>query len=97
MAVCNISSPSSFEQEKNSGKNNHVESPDHYTAGRQYEPLKVIFDWGLDQKFCLANALKYISRAGRKGERLEDEIQDLQKAIFYLRTHIKRLELGNIA
>ena len=63
-----------------------VNHPSHYCEGRKYEPIKVIDDWGLD--FCLGNALKYISRAGRKN----DELEDLKKARFYLDYKIKRLE-----
>ena len=55
-----------------------VQNPAHYTDGRKYEPVKVIEDWGLD--YHMGNALKYISRAGRK----KSLIEDLQKAIFYL-------------
>jgi hypothetical protein len=55
-----------------------VQNPSHYTEGRVYEPVKVIEDWGLD--YHLGTALKYISRAGRKGSFVED----IQKAIFYL-------------
>ena len=63
-----------------------VNYPSHYCEGRKYEPIKVIDDWGLD--FCLGNALKYISRAGRKN----DELEDLKKARFYLDYIIKYLE-----
>ena len=62
-----------------------VSHPDHYTFGK-YEVIDVIEDWGLD--FCRANALKYIARAGRK----ENEVQDLKKAVWYLQREISRLE-----
>jgi|TARA_R110000751_G_scaffold58751_1_gene123787 hypothetical protein len=55
-----------------------VKNPSHYTEGREYEPVKVIEDWGLD--YHLGNALKYISRAGRKSS----FVSDLSKAIFYI-------------
>ncbi len=63
-----------------------VSCPSHYIEGRKYEPIDVIEDWELD--FCLGNALKYISRAGRKN----DEIEDLRKAIFYIERKIYNLE-----
>jgi len=66
--------------------NDIVSSPEHYIAGRIYEPRKVIMDWGLN--FYLGNALKYISRAGRK----EDAITDLQKAKQYIDFEIERLQ-----
>lgn len=64
-----------------------VNNPYHYTAGRKYEPIDVAEDWGLDRDAYLFNALKYIARAGRKGDALED----LQKAQFYLDRKVKKL------
>ncbi len=63
-----------------------VSHPSHYTEGRKYEPRKVIADWELN--FNLGNAVKYISRAGRKG----DKIEDLRKAIQYIEFEIEELE-----
>jgi hypothetical protein len=60
---------------------------DHYKNGRKYEPWDVIADWGLN--YFTANALKYISRAGRKDGNSYG--QDLMKAITYLEK-----ELDNI-
>lgn len=58
----------------------------HHTVGRKYEPRKVIADWGLN--FNLGNAVKYISRVGRKGDRIED----LRKAIQYIEFEIEELD-----
>lgn len=63
-----------------------VNHPPHYISGRKYEPIDVIADW--DLSFCLGNAVKYISRAGRK----DDTIQDLKKAVWYLEREIYFLE-----
>lgn len=63
-----------------------VDHPDHYVKGRQYEAIDVIEDWELG--FHLGNALKYISRAGRKGDYLED----LKKAVWYLEREISRYQ-----
>lgn len=63
-----------------------VSNPSHYNEGRQYEPRKVITDWGLN--FNLGNAVKYVARAGRKG----DKIEDLRKAIQYIEFEIEELE-----
>jgi hypothetical protein len=60
---------------------------DHYKDGRKYEPWDVIADWGLN--YYTGNALKYISRAGRKTGNSYG--QDLTKAITYLQK-----ELDNI-
>ena len=68
--------------------------PSHYCEGRKYEPIAVIQDWGLD--FCLGNTIKYISRAGRKTSAtltdIEKELQDLEKAKFYLEYKINELK-----
>lgn len=55
-----------------------VSRPAHYAEGRKYEPKDVIRDWGLN--FNLGSAVKYISRAGRK----DDILQDLEKAREFL-------------
>lgn len=61
-----------------------VNHPSHYGgADNAYEAIKVIEAWGLG--FSLGNAVKYISRAGKKGNRLED----LQKAAWYLNREIE--------
>lgn len=61
-----------------------VDHPPHYIAGRKYEPKDVIRDWDLN--FSLGNAVKYISRAGRKDP--SKTIEDLEKAIFYINDEI---------
>lgn len=63
-----------------------VNRPKHYAEGREYEPIDVINDWELG--FNLGNTVKYISRAGRKN----NAIEDLEKAKFYLEYEIKRLK-----
>lgn len=55
-----------------------VRKPSHYIAGRTIEPIDVIEDWALG--YHLGNTLKYIARAGRKG----DPVEDIDKAIWYL-------------
>lgn len=63
-----------------------VSKPSHYTEGRKYEPKDVILDWNLN--FNLGNAVKYVARAGRK----DDILQDLKKARQYLDFEIEYLE-----
>ena len=63
-----------------------IKRPSHYTAGRKYEPKDVIRDWELN--FNLGSAVKYISRAGRKG----DKIEDLEKARQFLDFEIEALK-----
>ncbi|MFA5023354.1 MAG: DUF3310 domain-containing protein [Patescibacteria group bacterium] len=64
-----------------------VDHPIHYGGEEDiYETIKVIEAWGLD--FCLGNAIKYISRAGKK----ENTIEDLKKAVWYIERRIKQLQ-----
>ena len=60
--------------------------PDYYNFS-QYEPKDVIRSWGLN--FNLGNVVKYIARAGRKGDKLEDLI----KARHYLDFEIDALKI----
>lgn len=64
-----------------------IDHPPHYTQGK-IEVWDFIIDQGLD--FLLGNVIKYVCRAGRKGNRLED----LRKAEAYIRKAIKN-EGGN--
>lgn len=66
----------------------HVDHPPHYGGGDAvYETIKVIDAWGLS--FGLGNAVKYISRAGKKPG--VDALTDLEKASWYLQYEIRRL------
>lgn len=67
--------------------NNPVNRPAHYTDGN----IEVI-DFIEDKKlgFCLGNAVKYIARAGKKDP--TKEVQDLEKAIWYVNRRIKQLQ-----
>lgn len=64
-----------------------VNHPPHYGGDTSYETIKVIEAWDLD--FCLGNAVKYISRAGRKDAAAL--IEDLKKARWYLDRKIAQL------
>jgi hypothetical protein len=65
-----------------------VEHPSYYGGGdNPYEAIKVINAWDLN--FSLGSAIKYICRAGRKDS--EKQIEDLEKAAFYLVLEINRL------
>ena len=54
-----------------------VDHPEHY-QGNKFEVIDIIEDYDLG--FCLGNAVKYILRAGKK----DDIVQDINKAIWYL-------------
>ena len=57
----------------------NVNHPSHYNSGG-IEVINVIEQWKLG--FHSGNALKYICRAGRKNK---DPIEDLEKALWYIR------------
>lgn len=61
-----------------------VDHPDHYRRDTGHEAIDVIEAWGLG--FCLGNAVKYIARAGLKG----DAVEDLEKAKWYIEHEIAR-------
>lgn len=67
-------------------KEDVVNHPSHYTDGK-IEVIDFIEDKNLG--FCLGNAVKYISRAGKKNK--DKEVEDLQKAIWYINRRIKEL------
>lgn len=66
---------------------NNVDHPSWYTDGK-IEVIDFIEDKHLG--YHLGNAVKYISRAGKKDP--EKEIEDLEKADWYIRRKIKRLK-----
>jgi Protein of unknwon function (DUF3310) len=58
-----------------------INHPPHYTSGG----IETIdFIEAKELGYNLGNAIKYIARAGKKG----DALQDLQKAIWYLNREI---------
>jgi hypothetical protein len=63
-----------------------VERPSHYTYGN-IELIDFIEDKSLN--FARGNAIKYIVRAGKKDP--SKETQDLEKAIWYIKREIKRI------
>ena len=65
-----------------------VNHPNHYGGeNNTYEAIKVLEAWDLD--FCLGNAVKYISRAGKKDA--SKELEDLNKAVWYLNRRIEQI------
>lgn len=65
-----------------------VDHPTHYGGDTTYEAIKVIEAWDLG--FCLGNAVKYISRAGKKDP--SKTVEDLEKAVWYLKREISRVQ-----
>ena len=60
-------------------------NPDHYRSHPSGVECVTVTE---HMTFCLGNAVKYIWRAGEKGDRLED----LRKARWYVDREIARLE-----
>ena len=68
-----------------------VNHPNHYGGGdNPYEAIKVIEAWDLG--FHLGNAVKYIARWGKKQNKENDLLQDLEKARWYLDRQIQILK-----
>lgn len=68
-----------------------VNHPNHYGGEENpYEVIKVCEAWGLDQDAYLFNVVKYVARAGKKNA--SKELEDLEKAIFYLNRKIENLK-----
>lgn len=61
-----------------------VNHPQHYGKVPNIECIDVVEHFNFNR----GNAIKYIWRAGLKG----DEIEDLRKAMFYLKREISNLE-----
>ena len=74
-----------YREEYPSMKTDDKINPDHYN-NTSIEPIDVIEDWGLG--FHLGNAIKYIKRAGQKGE--ESFEDDISKAVWYLQRSMKK-------
>ena len=62
-----------------------VEHPDHYQTSTGLEAIDVIEAF-FHTNSHLSNVFKYISRAGKKG----DYVEDLEKAAWYLQREIER-------
>lgn len=65
-------------------RDNMIDHPSHYNKGK-IEVIDFIEDQGLS--FHLGNVIKYVARAGSKGDKLED----LKKAQWYLDRYINEV------
>lgn len=66
---------------------NNIQHPSYYTSGKT-EVWDFINEQGLD--YFLGNAVKYISRAGKKNK--DKFVEDLQKAVIYINKEIEIYE-----
>lgn len=76
--------------------NKNVDHPSHYTS----DPSGVeCIDITKHRDFCVGNAIKYLWRAGLKqdADKSSDEkqIEDLQKAIWYINAEIELIKNKN--
>lgn len=62
--------------------------PDHYSTGAGIDPWQVWDAFGLDKDAYLANAVKYILRAGKKS--IAPRLDDLIKARNYINKAIEK-------
>lgn len=63
-----------------------VNHPSHYT----WHPSGIeVIQITEHMNFCLGNAIKYILRSDHK----KDQVQDLEKAVWYINREIERLKL----
>lgn len=63
--------------------NDIINHPAHYTDGK-FETIEAIESWRLG--YHLGNAVKYISRAGKKSK--DTEVEDLRKARWYIKRYL---------
>ena len=61
-------------------------NPEYYKG--KVEVIDAIEAWGLN--FHRGNAVKYIARAGKKN--IANEVEDLEKAVWYINREIERLK-----
>lgn len=87
---CEKGSNYEYINEEGEKVSNVIKRPSHYVDGRKYEPKDVIRDWGLN--FNLGSSVKYIARAGRK----DDIVQDLKKAQEFIQFEIDAIEKERI-
>ena len=76
-------------------KKDNINHPSHYTS----HPSDIeCIDIAEHHDFCIGNAIKYLWRAGLKSEdgisKKEKQIEDLKKAIWYIKREIKHLSNG---
>jgi len=65
-------------------------TPLHYNNGKGYDLIDVGIDYQLN--FFRFNVLKYICRAGKK----QNELQDLEKALDYIQREIEHIRKQEI-
>lgn len=72
---------------KNLSSGDSVNHPAHYATSAGMEAIDVIDAFFYDD-FYLASAFKYLARAGKK----DNEVEDLRKAVWYILRRIEKTE-----
>jgi hypothetical protein len=67
--------------------NDPVNKPAHYTSYKGIEVIQLTEQLN----FSRGNVVKYVARAGLKGDSIYSEIQDLEKAKWYLDREVERV------
>lgn len=70
-------------------QNDPVNHPSHYTSDPSGVECIQITE---HRNFCIGNAIKYLWRAGLKGDDGTKHLEDLRKARWYVDREIARLE-----
>ncbi len=58
-----------------------IDGPEHYNG---YQVIDAIWEAGYGEDFCLGNAVKYILRAKKK----DNKVEDIKKAEWYLKYYL---------
>lgn len=88
VAPVEVAKRGTTESERSSNKSDAVSHPSHYTSHPSGVECITITK---HMNFCRGNAVKYLWRAGQKGDSLEKEIEDIAKAEEYCRIEKERL------
>lgn len=90
--VCSLEEAEAFAKKRRKNEDavvvDNVNNPKHYTSHPSgIDCIQITEHMG----FCLGNAMKYVWRADLKG----DAIEDLEKAVWYIRREIERRKREN--
>lgn len=69
---------------------NLINKPQHYIGNNGLEAIEIIDAFDLD--FRIGNAVYYLIRVFKKHSRVVDQISDLEKAIWFIKSKIDQLK-----
>src|SRR3954467_5704263 len=91
--IVDLSQPTEDRRNGADRRDEAVDHPSHYGGeDSPYEVIKVLEAWGLTEDAYLFNAVKYIARAGKKGE--GKAVEDMKQARWYLGRKIQGMTAG---